>query len=579
MLDLAITGAIYVATIAALIGVNLWALRTMFSSTQVQLSPFEILGAANDGSRGKAMAVMLIAQVNEAARQLEAARSLLSSGQATGVGPLMQGSAGTDIPFPPQLFEVNTPELQIGNVDVGKLLGWLQKIVGDSRSVDFSVLPYKENGVDVVAVSGELSALGERPIYIRAIPDNELRIIDAIADELFHRSFVTSVPELSRSKAGETKALRDILNKLADFERRSTFDTVTTKEFGDLEADAKNISESIDKWAPALVVAARIAEGQENFPSAIERYRAARKLTKAGEALATALDAKIDELTKKNAVQQSINAASTGAAQSAEDLIKIMRMSNAVQALLDEIGASASELAEVEISIVGGNLPAQFWPHATPDKRLETSDVLSEYTGTLASVLWTFLPKAKLDVIPVAGSNVDSAAIVAALEEALKKSPKVLLVPFGNWVDDPNDPAWLALKKLTMQDTLVVLPSGNEPKIQNKVMDAEKTADDFLILAASDSASNPAAYSADSSLWAPGDAIPVLTTEQSQISVRSGTAYSAAFGAGVAAVLRSEFPDKSARKLIEVLKATATIKKSVPIINLANARSALAAGK
>jgi subtilisin family serine protease len=221
------------------------------------------------------------------------------------------------------------------------------------------------------------------------------------------------------------------------------------------------------------------------------------------------------------------------------------------------------------VAVLGGTpLPAQL--KALGDKvevlpggpETDAADLMREHTGAAAVLVRQVAPNATLVFAGLRSADGDAspADLLAALEQLLAAKPDVLLIPLLIERIGPPEQFARVLDRAA-QATVVVVAAGNQGPDHPAQFDQSPLIDRILVADAVTPTGQPASFASRSKkvIWAPGDYIPVAAVDPAGKLVRqtqSGTSFSAALAAGVAARVREELPNLPAPRVVQVLKDT-----------------------
>ncbi|HEV7899909.1 MAG TPA: S8 family serine peptidase [Planosporangium sp.] len=166
-------------------------------------------------------------------------------------------------------------------------------------------------------------------------------------------------------------------------------------------------------------------------------------------------------------------------------------------------------------------------------------------------------PRAKIYPIRDApGATVTPEFAAAGIEAAVRSGAKVISISEGG-SDDLRMRA--AVQSALAADIVVVAAMGNKP--EKMLPDFPATYDSVVAVGATDQNGNVASISVTGSpmvLSAPGARI--VSADKTGYAVGDGTSASTAIVAGAAALVRSKYPNLSAKEVVHRLTATATDK-------------------
>lgn len=169
--------------------------------------------------------------------------------------------------------------------------------------------------------------------------------------------------------------------------------------------------------------------------------------------------------------------------------------------------------------------------------------------------------------IPTAGDEYDK-DIVAAIRYAVDNGAKVINMSFGKKHSQYNEKVETAIKYAQKHDVLIVKSSGNDGENTDlypnypRGIDEEGNIFDNIIIVGSSLKNGTLApfsnYGAESvDILAPGEKI-TSTAPDNKYDIEKGTSLSAPIVTGVAALIRSYFPDLTSQQVKNIIMNTAT---------------------
>lgn len=569
----------YLITGLILLGACFWYVRSIkdeyFGEVPFVIGPFQMIGVEDkEGKLGVALSNVLVVRISKlqqdiglSAERLRVQRSDSGTGGNISpqiVLPLLSLPEALAERFEPPQFTAT-----VGGVEVGGLISWLH-LAFFQRSV-FQVSLWVRDGGTIAAAHME----SEDALWIESQGGYD-RVIEEIAYALVQKKFVKQFPEARAFDPKEFQMLLASLNEIADLNREAMRGHLIKDRYAKLLVKLEGLLEKSSEWQSLSLLVATVAEQAEADEKALKLYKKSLALTAPGHPEYTESLRKIAELEKKiNAVTQAALVPQPPA------------LPPEVQPyawLYNLLGVTSLEMTGAPlIAIIGdppppGEFPAdniQVLP-GPPKTEPGGPDIMSEYNLTVAQAVRRIAPTVRFTFAPLASRSgaVLEPDLLRAINAAIAVKPDILLVTLG--------PLTARFEKIfeaaaAHQRTLVVLAAGNVAG--NPIPFAGRPIlSQLMVAAAVDSAGEPAPFtqSGKEAFWAPGVDIPV-EPHPGKTELRTGTSYSAAIAAGVAARLLAEHPDLEPEKLLKVLRETAKPAKSdgPPIINLSAAQQRL----
>jgi len=228
------------------------------------------------------------------------------------------------------------------------------------------------------------------------------------------------------------------------------------------------------------------------------------------------------------------------------------------------VGPAPLEMKDARLEVLGGSAT-----DADPSLRYHQAGVHQVARILAPNATFVYAP------FGISGPAVSNDALIGALKQLIEHKPRIILLAWGS--SQPISAIDLLIKQFA-DKILFVLPAGNEPGPSNY----QKVADVALVVAAVTPDGAPAGFTSasDDAIWAPGTDLPVIVTVADKSQTISGTSFSAAVGAGAAAVLVGDVPTAMPAQIREALFVTsrpAQGRTQPRIINVSAAREWLRA--
>ncbi len=293
MIDTVLRFLTFSMVAAGLLAVNLFAVRAIgkiWFDRGATIMPFKIIGG--DQVLGPAMATLLQARLAELQRQLQQVQLGLTQPELgiprCSPAPAQIGSEPHDdegkpappmptiqlvsAPVPTALFEPLDLSVSVAGVNVGSLLGWMQRAVISSRVIQFTVS--FSNGDAVVA--GDLSPLtGKRGgvwLETKQLPAPQ------IADLLAHKLIAAAANDdnLAALSAEGFQALTRTLGAVAELNRRAARGAAVREEFSAKLPGLMALTQAAPRWLDLLYFTASVAESAGDNTQALILYERLR---------------------------------------------------------------------------------------------------------------------------------------------------------------------------------------------------------------------------------------------------------------------------------------------------------------
>ena len=536
---------------------------------------------------------MVIAQLNHLkARTNAAIRALVEAeGALDTTGARPADPRFVDLPVPADFTRRIEIEFKVAEVELGWLVSLFVEQARDQNQVQISVsftgdaqqasifgfLPGDQGYSFVIETGGELRDIV--PAIAAAIlqysvqrQDQSFEVLDAAAfGQMIDALADYSALERSRRLLGSVPdALRDnyrpILERIEPHARR------------------------FPGWRDLQWLASQLAERAQAWEAARLFYGNVVALTPPEDSRLQLLTAKLATIEERLRADQQValaEAAGTDQADAPAEVAARTREAAArtpedprVARLRELIGLPAPvSAAGVRIGIVGG-VP---WPEAVAGLTIEEAaagagdDALRDYTTELLQAVRLVAPDATFVFAPIGGGKSYGGMndLLTAMGAIFRADVDVVLL---TWGADRVQPVIDEAIARHAEDAVIVLAAGNTPGTSPYVAVAE----DALIACAADPAGGRAAFSASApgSVWAPGEAVPIISPRTGGIELRAGTSFAAALVAGGAALLQAAAPEAAPAAIRQALVETAAprVEGGPALLNIEAARTRLAGG-
>jgi hypothetical protein len=359
----------------------------------------------------------------------------------------------------------------------------------------------------------------------------------------------------------------------------SSAESQRRKDYAAVLDKVKDLAQRYTGWEGLQWLATQSAREAHDWSSVIEFSGNLRRIANAGNDLE--LRTRVAQVAQEAEREWAVEQAKLAARESKQAPASVSAPGPTVERILAAVGLTkdAGDATGVTIGLVG---PA---PLELKDANLEvlggpTTDAdpsLRLHQASVHLVTRMLAPNAKFVYAPfgISGTAVSNDALISALNQLINRKPQIILLGWGG--SQPVSAIDLLIKQ-SANEILFVLPAGNIPGPSNY----RNVADVALVVAAVTSDGAPAAFSStsDNAIWAPGTDIPLIVSAAHSSQTISGTSFSAAVGAGAAAVLVRYFPAAMPAQIREALLVTSRPAQghSEPgIINVSAAREWLRA--
>ncbi|WP_447598236.1 S8 family peptidase [Nitrospira sp. Nam80] len=469
---------------------------------------------------------------------------------------------------------------------MGPVISWFHQLFSADRGFRVSI----EFLSDRAIVAGIAPGEDKPPVHLEVESATNHEVIDAFAYSIMQQQMGNRVPEVSALSVKEFKALLTTLNAAAKMNAQLSLGAQVSKPYVDLLDQLAPLVQKMPRWVALLRIAGQMAENSENDQLALQYYQ--REL-----AVLSDKDLKYTETKTRVSEVQSRLVAKSKASISAQiprnlsskiieqdPLLRQLLASKVTESILRSVGVESLDMPkEVLIAVAGGfprlnDLPEKSYTILGSDSAKAKSDpMMEDYVDSLVQWVRVIAPKARFVFAPLRSESDFSGAfsdseLLRALDQLVDAQPQVILWTFGPMRGE----IWSrAMSKTAERGILLVQAAGNSP---NEPISFEGTnlLDRMVVAGAVDQYGRRAEFSPNSKqvVWAPGVQLPVQVPGATEFSLRSGTSYSAAISAGVAARIYSERHFNSPDQIVKLLRETASPARGQAeprIINLANA--------
>ena len=568
--------ALFIAVGFVLLVTNFWYLRSLYrtffdTAMPDVIAPFQyVVVEDKDGVKGKAMARMLAARLASLQREVNEAEDAL---REVGPPPISRptGSAvplSPDVARPIQLnarvIDVPKLELKVSGVDVSGLFAWAYRGLAESRAIKVTV--HSPTGAKTFTVAAHLDTPGLGDIWLTDVDASDLAVVEEVAMEILRKHTVRAkrIPEATGLDRKEFGSLIAALRKSASLNYKLRHGVEPTKsEYNAVVAELEPLVARTPRWRLLIELAAKAAENGRELSKALEyskrqlalfdEEKRGKQLSEPERAERLAIEQRIAKL------ESAIQPATAPPAVATADVTAEYPLN------LIALPRSVTPQGNPRVAILGGTpLPEQMKALGgmietlAGDDEPDGASAMREHVGTTASVVRKVAPNATLVFTKMQSMNgsVSSGALLAALDQLNGKVPDVLLIPLR-----PLDESVAMVLDKMSGATVIVVPAGNEGPDQPPQFDPLPMASRILIAAAIDDKGSPAEFTSRSQsvVWAPGVNIPVTAVDSAGNLVHqtmSGTTFSAALAAGVAARLKGEKPELTPAAVIELVRRT-----------------------
>jgi hypothetical protein len=274
-----------------LVLVNLWfiqAVRESFFGDGIVIASFDVVGGSSDPRLGRTLASLLQARLRQVQTDLQWAQESLThapkvpttgnmasephqSDQSGKPPPPMPALWADPVNLNTALFEPVDINVNVGGVEVGRLVPWVQRTLVKSHSLHFTVSFEKDKTI----IAGNIGSLDVpvESVWIETDAITPAKIADVIAHELILQKLSSD----SRNRFGaidriEFQILATTLCDAAKLNDRIAHGRPVQQEFADLLPNIEKLVEKVPEWHELLFLAAAIAENSGAREKAILFY-------------------------------------------------------------------------------------------------------------------------------------------------------------------------------------------------------------------------------------------------------------------------------------------------------------------
>ncbi len=577
-MDFTIKVAVFFAGALALVALNIWFVRTVrqaFFVSSINVAPFEVAGESDKAEqKGAVLARMLIARLARIEQELEAVYSSLdNAGEiAATEGPTQ--SLSTRRPVELRILERPSDiRLSVQGVDLGPLFSWLQSFFAPDNVMHVSV--QMENGKATIA--SDRDPAGGKGLWISDVGASNNAIVEALAYEITQRHTAARIPEVAALSRKEFTDLITALSYLAELNGRVASGRRTAaSDFDQKAQDLERLTETAPAWWRLSFLTAETFSNAERPDKALAQYQRCLESMRS----AKAADSDVQEVARRVAklhedlFELSGSPGEIASSESSKRILSLLGVDNVLMQRKPTMGVVGSlplegTLARESMEVLGGG---------TAGPRDSTEDrFLEEYMTTIVQTVQLVAPETRFLFAPNPG-GLTTHSVVEQLDRFLEAHAEIVLITFT--LDNAQAGAnfWVAaLRRLVDAGIVVVLSAGNEGN-RPSFLEGKPILDEIILASAVDADGAPAPFSQSTpqATWAPGTQILTLIDGKKQF--RSGTSYSGALAAAVAARVLDVHPGLTPSQTLELLRRTskpARGRASPPILNL---RSALLPG-
>jgi hypothetical protein len=295
---------------------NVWFIQSLldvYFRHDIVIAPLVISGAeGEEKALGPVFAQLLQVRLGQLQRQLQDSLSVLTRqtpgdrGLPAGAGSAAP-SARAKLPFtepvnlPTALLQLTEVSVNVGGVEVGKLLPWLQRSAASSRTLTFTVHHEKDRAL-VAADLSPLGGSGPSTLWLTLPSASSDTIIDAIAFELIRRAGGKGRSDTAFAlEPDEFRSLTEYIIETARLSEKAAAGRPMQSEFAGLLQKVEMLVSKVPDWQELNLLAGRIADSANDRASALQFYAAAGRVGGAssggtGSPIVAAAEAKVREL-------------------------------------------------------------------------------------------------------------------------------------------------------------------------------------------------------------------------------------------------------------------------------------------
>jgi len=320
VLDSFVKVVFYLCAGLALFGALVWYIGSAYEALTgrgaVVIPPLTVAGPHNaetDG-RGEALARMLQTRLQQIEHDLVASQDLLvrgrdavtpsgvpgpqssQGGTLTAIAPTLIATQG--VALQTRLLEPTKIKVEVGGVDVGGMIPWLQRLLVTRRTLEFTLYETDHS----VIVTGSLQALGVTNQALRVEVSNEQgkppnldSVASLVAMEIEHRRLARDptnrVEVLSTEEFG---TLISVLSATARLNRQTALGRPARTQFEALLEKIEPLASEVRDWYQLQLLAASLAESADRSDKAVGHLRNAKDAMNAQLTAATSNRAELE---------------------------------------------------------------------------------------------------------------------------------------------------------------------------------------------------------------------------------------------------------------------------------------------
>lgn len=601
MVDLIVRIAAIVAGAALLLVLNTWFIRLAWGVFEQRalpstIAPVQISGGDDkDNKAGQLLASMLLGRLSRISGEMAAVVEQLKQplAEIESIRPQDLGSTALrgDLGLPSEVFEPLQLDMKVAGVEVGGLLNWLHRALVSENSLRLAL----ENANGRAVVVGTWND-GRSALWLEIKGDaadkplpNE-RIATAVAYAITQRQMAQKVAEVSALEVAEFQTLLDLLTRAAELHQKAVLGRAAGREYAELSDGMEKLLEKTPRWKELMHFAARLAELGGRLDVAVKRYEvlaglhekdsqpraeAQASLARLNEKLLATVAAAVSPMPPPQtagaapaASSPSVSTALPLAWPLAQMGIADLLMARPIKVAVIGGPPVPGTLRADQMQMVGGGVAE---PHDEDSGRYVQSVVR---VVTMAAPLATFVfAKSGLT-----SGGIDTGALLLEVQQLIASQPDVLLVTLGPL---RGEALGRMLEGAVKGGAILVLPAGNAGEKEAVPSLGPLLDTQALVVGATNRKGEIALFSQRGKqvLWAPGEDIG-LEVNGKRSNLQSGTSFSAAFAAGLAARLLAAHPKADRQGLRALLAETArpVVANGVPVLNYPAASARLGSG-
>lgn len=469
-----------------------------------------------------------------------------------------------DIPLPFSGEEIDI-SLKFGDVDVGSLLSWFKAQTDRTPKLELTV---SERADGQSTVYGHLAGKKGYSFMLELTDKSYDVIADAVAFSIIKEQTARRDGFLASIPADDYRAAIEALTDYAKF--LDSKDLIFNDRSADYRLHQAKISRMADKygrWRDLQWLAVDVSVGAEAWPDACRYLTVLDAETDTAHGEKTLIQRKLSEFSEScEPPQAAIVVAAASGQESTPDPWATIR--SAINLPEDLTGNG------IRIGIVGPSSTLGGVAQAEILQQSRAKADIQAYANGVVDSVRRIAPKATIVASGgVSDGAVSLADIVRAFDTLTQKGEvDIILSGFGSPVRSAVYDE--AIRLAQEAGIVVVLPAGNS-KGETGFSHVKDLA---LVAGAIGEDGAPASFTAtgEGLVFAPGSKL-LVNEAKGELSLKSGTTYSAAIVAAAAALLLEESGRGRASDIVDALKSTsaATAPDLPPVINVEAARAAL----